>query len=179
MVQSSSASSSNPFPPLPFFNPARFRSYILRLPLFTRACVVAILFFWALELQTVWSVTKWGSLIPSEIGFKSSKLCSWVFTWKRRGENRRVGQERFRTCADSVWGIVYRLNTFPFIHLGFIHMAIDTICFVPLLERFEAEHGTLSTLALFLGRESLHSSILCKGWWNCSPDTRSLQLYGS
>lgn len=47
---------------------------------------------------------------------------------------------------------VYRLNTFPLIHMGFLHMFFNTICLVPLLERFEAEHGTLNTLALFLGR---------------------------
>jgi len=43
-------------------------------------------------------------------------------------------------------------------------MAIDTICFVPLLERFEAEYGTLNTLALFLGRESfIHPSFARAG----------------
>jgi glycosylphosphatidylinositol transamidase len=123
MAQSSSsatAGSSNPFPPLPSFNPARLRSYVLRLPLFTRLCAVAIFAFWVLELQSAWEVIKWGSLIPKEIGF----------------------------------GSMYRLNTFPFIHLGFIHMAVDLVCFVPLLERFEAEHGTLNSLALFMGRES-------------------------
>lgn len=59
-------------PALPAFNPARLRSYLLRLPLFTRGIIVAIFFFWILELQTVWSVTEWGSLIPKEIGFGSS-----------------------------------------------------------------------------------------------------------
>lgn len=48
---------------------------------------------------------------------------------------------------------VYRLNTFPLIHMGFLHMFFNTICLVPLMERFEAEHGTLNTLALFLGRK--------------------------
>ena len=48
---------------------------------------------------------------------------------------------------------MYRLNTFPLIHMGFLHMFFNTICLVPLLERFEAEHGTLNTLALFLGRK--------------------------
>lgn len=48
---------------------------------------------------------------------------------------------------------MYRLNTFALIHMGFWHMLVDTICLVPLLERFEAEWGTLTTLALFLGRK--------------------------
>jgi glycosylphosphatidylinositol transamidase len=60
-------------PPLPF-NPSRVRSYVLRLPLFTRLVLLAILVFWILELQTVWSVVQWGSLAPDEIGFGSSML---------------------------------------------------------------------------------------------------------
>src|SRR5207302_1732015 len=105
--------------PLP--NPARLRTYILRLPLFTRIMLLAILFFWILELQTVWSVIQWGSLIPNEVGF----------------------------------GSMYRLNTYPLVHVGFWHMLFDTLCAIPLLERFEAEWGTLNTVALFLGRK----------WW--------------
>lgn len=58
-------------PPLPF-NPARVRSYILRIPLFTRLVLLATIAFWVLELQTLWSVVKWGSLAPDEIGFGSS-----------------------------------------------------------------------------------------------------------
>lgn len=57
---------------IPSFNPQRLRSYILRLPLFTRACIVIIIAFWIAELQTVWSVTQWGSLIPKEIGLATS-----------------------------------------------------------------------------------------------------------
>ncbi|KAK5061038.1 putative rhomboid protease [Exophiala bonariae] len=101
----------------PSFNPVRLRTYILRLPLFTRLILLAIIAFWILELQTVWSVIQWGALIPKEIGFSS----------------------------------MYRLNTFPLIHLGFFHMLMDTICLVPLLERFEAEWGTLTSVALFMG----------------------------
>lgn len=111
--------SSIPFP-TGLINPGRIRSYLLRLPLFTRGVILAILFFWILELQTVWSVIQWGALIPQEIGL----------------------------------GTMYRLNTFPLIHMGFWHMLADTICLVPLLERFEAEWGTLNSVALFLGRKS-------------------------
>lgn len=57
---------------LPSFSPQRLRSYILRLPLFTRACIVIITVFWILELQTVWSVEQWGSLTPKKIGLQSS-----------------------------------------------------------------------------------------------------------
>lgn len=107
--------------PLPtrLINVSRLRSYLFRLPLFTRLIVLAIFAFWVLELQTVWSVIQWGSLIPKEIGL----------------------------------GSMYRLNTFALVHMGFWHMLLDTVCLVPLLERFEAEWGTLNSLALFMGRK--------------------------
>lgn len=56
--------------------------------------------------------------------------------------------------ADTnVFGtLVYRLNTYPLIHLGFLHAFFNTIALLPLLERFEAEHGTLLTGAMFAGR---------------------------
>ncbi|KAL3429675.1 Gaa1-like protein [Aspergillus tetrazonus] len=103
-------------PPLPF-NPSRVRSYLLRLPLFTRLVVLAIIVFWLLELQTVWSVVQWGALIPDELGLKT----------------------------------MYRTNTYPFIHTGFFHAFLNLLALTPLLERFEAEHGTLTAIALFMG----------------------------
>ncbi|CAL5874401.1 uncharacterized protein PFLUO_LOCUS8697 [Penicillium psychrofluorescens] len=103
-------------PPLPF-NPARVRTYLVRLPLFTRLVLLAILVFWLLELQTVWAVVQWGSLVP-----------------------------------DDVWPTqMYRLNTYPFIHAGFWHVLLNILALTPLLERFEAEHGTLTAVALFMG----------------------------
>jgi len=47
---------------------------------------------------------------------------------------------------------VYRLNTYPLIHVNFFHALLDTAAILPLLERFESEHGTLTSAALFLGR---------------------------
>jgi glycosylphosphatidylinositol transamidase len=104
--------------PTALFNPNRIRSYILRLPLFTRAIILVVLIFWVLELQTVWSVIEWGSLKPSQIG---------IFT-----------------------GGMYRLNTFVFVHLGLLHMVLNLVILVPLMERFEREFGTLTSLALFV-----------------------------
>jgi glycosylphosphatidylinositol transamidase len=60
-------------PPLPF-NPGRVRSYLVRLPLFTRLVLLVILAFWLLELQTIWSVVEWGALIPNEINLGTSML---------------------------------------------------------------------------------------------------------
>lgn len=48
---------------------------------------------------------------------------------------------------------VHRLNTYVFIHNGLFHMAMNVLALTPLLERFESEHGTLTTLLTFLGRE--------------------------
>lgn len=53
--------------------------------------------------------------------------------------------------------IVYRTNTFPLVHTGFLHTLFNLLALTPLLERFEAEHGTLTSLLLFFGRrESLY-----------------------
>jgi hypothetical protein len=79
--------SQRALPPLPF-NPTRLRSYILRLPLFTRVTLLIIFAFWLLELQTVWSVVNWGALVPNEIGIGGSRSsldpfqrCSRVPKW--------------------------------------------------------------------------------------------------
>lgn len=55
--------------------------------------------------------------------------------------------------------LVHRLNTFPLMHLNFLHMIFNVLALTPLLERFEAEFGTLVTLALFTGREQNHTSL--------------------
>lgn len=47
----------------------------------------------------------------------------------------------------------HRLNTYPVTHTGFLHMLINVCTLVPLLERFENEHGTLVSFALFTGRK--------------------------
>lgn len=49
---------------------------------------------------------------------------------------------------------MYRLNTFPVIHMGFFHAFLNLLALTPLMERFEGEYGTLTSLALFFGRES-------------------------
>lgn len=53
---------------------------------------------------------------------------------------------------------MHRLNLFPLTHLGFFHMFFDVFAITPLLERFEAEFGTIVTLSLFTGRKNTHSS---------------------
>ena len=133
------SSSSQPSA-LPAFslNIAPLRSYILRLPLFTRAVLLIIVALWLLELQSVWDVVQWGALIPDEI---SIATCTTPL-------NNAVEWDGW---ANRVW-IVYRTNTYPVIHNGFFHMLLNAIALTPLLERFEAEHGTLTALLLFVGR---------------------------
>lgn len=60
-------------PSLPSFNPARLRSYIFRLPLFTRIVLLLIVIFWILELQSAWNVVQWGALYPNKVNLGTSK----------------------------------------------------------------------------------------------------------
>ncbi|KAL9013520.1 MAG: hypothetical protein Q9173_001779, partial [Seirophora scorigena] len=113
-------------PTLPSLDVKRLRSYVFRLPLFTRVILVFIAIFWIVELQQVWNVIQWGALIPKEINLAT-----------------RVTDIRYTT--------VYRLNTYPLIHRGFLHAFFNTLALIPLLERFESEHGTLLTAAMFGG----------------------------
>ena len=59
-------------PTLPQFNPARLRSYIFRVPLFTRIILLLITLFWILEFQTAWNITQWGALVPLEVNLGTS-----------------------------------------------------------------------------------------------------------
>jgi hypothetical protein len=86
---------------------------------------------------------------------------------------------------------VYRLNTYPFIHVGFFHAFVNLLALTPLLERFEAEHGTLTAVALFVGRmsspfgfgtaERLYQGDLDLQWANiyAQLSQRSLPVYTS
>ncbi len=58
-------------PAIQGFSALRARSYVLRLPLFTRAIAVIILFFWLLSLPSIWDVSSWGALIPDKVSFVS------------------------------------------------------------------------------------------------------------
>jgi membrane associated rhomboid family serine protease len=66
-----------------------------------------------------------------------------------RGPCLNYKLQRLTTCAS----LVYRLNTFPLMHLNVLHVIFNVLALTPLLERFESEFGTLVTLALFTGRK--------------------------
>lgn len=59
-------------PTLPQFNSARLRSFIFRIPLFTRLVLLLILLFWILELQTAWDIAQWGALVPLQVNLTTS-----------------------------------------------------------------------------------------------------------
>ena len=59
--------------PFPQLNPARFRTYLFRLPFFTRVVVIIIVIFCILELQSAWNVAEWGALVPKEVNLFSSE----------------------------------------------------------------------------------------------------------
>ncbi|KAI0599665.1 Gaa1-like protein [Biscogniauxia sp. FL1348] len=99
------------------FSALRARSYVIRLPLFTRVVIVIMVAFWLAGLQSVWDLQQWGALIPEELGIRT----------------------------------MYRINTFPLIHLNVFHAFLNILALTPLLERFETEFGTLTSLALFFG----------------------------
>ena len=145
-------------PSLPQFSAARARSYIFRLPLFTRCIILMIVLFWLVSLQSAWDLQQWGALIPKEIGLATSS--SFLFFLE-------LLQELWRISSWLMYDVcvVYRTNTFPLVHANFFHAFMNILALTPLLERFEAEYGTLTTLALFLGR--MYTSIAWNRplWW--------------
>ncbi|CAK7222324.1 Putative rhomboid protease [Sporothrix bragantina] len=113
------------------FNPARStRSYLARLPLFTRVVAGLIVALYLLDWLPLWDLRAWGSLVPSKLSFAT----------------------------------LYRTNTFPLIHLNLFHMAVNLMALIPLLDRFECEHGTITTLALFFGPFSTLPALMYVGF---------------
>lgn len=141
---------------------ARARSYVFRLPLLTRGFLAAIVVFWIVGLQPVFDVRAWGGLEPDKVGFASRKLSCFLLELGK--DVRRCG----RLTANVA--TVYRLNTFPFIHLNWFHMLMNILALTPLLERFERESGTLTSLALFLGREL---ALVIVGFWRGTTRSES------
>jgi hypothetical protein len=53
-------------------NPAKFRSFVFRLPICTRLFLVIIVVLWAASLPVSW-LREWAALIPSKVGLETSK----------------------------------------------------------------------------------------------------------
>lgn len=63
---------------LPPIGAARVRSYLLRLPLFTRLIVLVIILLWLLSGQSLFDVQAWGALVPEKIGISSCGLSLYI-----------------------------------------------------------------------------------------------------
>ncbi|KAG5951725.1 putative rhomboid protease [Claviceps humidiphila] len=72
----------------------------------------------------------------------------WIFSFPTFWDLRQWGS----LIPDEVtFATGYRLSTFPLVHLNLFHAILNLIALTPLMERFENEHGTLTSLALFFG----------------------------
>jgi glycosylphosphatidylinositol transamidase len=124
---------------IPRLNVVRLRSYASRLSLFTRLVIGLVALLWLVSLQHVWDVRQWGALIPNKIAISTCSSFTRVFSLSGSMLTPHLP--------------VYRTNTFPLIHAGFFHASLNLLALIPLLERFEAENGSLTSLLLFFGRQ--------------------------
>lgn len=129
---------------LPNLNPARLRSYVFRLPLCTRVILLIIVALWTASIFHP-GLRQTCALVPDQVSITAGKSA----------DDRvqiHLAQPRFLL---TLWCCAaFRLNTFPVTHVGFFHALFNLLAIAPLLERFEAEHGTLVSFALFSGRTS-------------------------
>ena len=85
-----------------------------------------------------------------------------------------ISIKQLATLANFLSSTVYRTNTFPLIHASFFHMFMNILALTPLLERFEAEYGTLVTVGLFLGRMYQPEAIYCPSIYTSIDETLAL-----
>lgn len=52
----------------------RVRSYMSRLPLFTRAVILVIIMAEIVGFQSVWDIRQWGSLIPDQLSIFNGRI---------------------------------------------------------------------------------------------------------
>lgn len=123
-----------------FVNLSRPRTWLNRLPFFTRIVFFLAVLSWALSLFLPW-LPAWGALVPSQIDFFHSMCPQCV-----------LARDCSLLYSPDLENLVYRLNTYPLMHTGLFHTAFSLAALVPLLDHFEAEHGTLVSLLMFFGR---------------------------
>ena len=81
-----------PTPTIPSFSAARVRSYIFRLPLFTRGVLIVIVACSLLGIQSVWDLRAWGALIPEKTGLTTRTFLSLGFSLGGISSARATGQ---------------------------------------------------------------------------------------
>jgi membrane associated rhomboid family serine protease len=105
----------------------------VRLPLATRGVLFLLAGFYIAQLFSP-GLDQWGALIPQEINLNTRK------------------HQYLQTDNTHLTGnTVYRLNTYPLLHASLLHLLLNALTLLPLLERFESEHGTIVTFILFTG----------------------------
>ncbi|KAK3305541.1 Gaa1-like protein [Chaetomium strumarium] len=92
-------------------------------------------------------------ILAAIVLFEALCLQSW---WDVRAWGALVPEE-------IGFATLYRANTYPFIHLNVLHLIPNLLALTPMLERFENEYGTLTSLALFLGPFSTFPAFLYVG----------------
>jgi membrane associated rhomboid family serine protease len=113
----------------------------------------------------MWDVRQWGTLYPAEVTFTTGKVLTPVVIMQWATINPTDITDLF---------IAHRLSTYPLVHLNFFHALVNVIALTPLIERFEHDHGTLTSFALFFGREDNLTTIL-RIWFRFQFVNRSLQ----
>lgn len=92
-------------PTLQSFSAGRAKSYVYRLPLFTRLIVFILVATWAagLVLGTRWDIQAWGALVPDEVGLTSCECFRPLEAWDRRIIDPRRGSDMYacNATADS------------------------------------------------------------------------------
>ncbi|EKG10630.1 hypothetical protein MPH_12262 [Macrophomina phaseolina MS6] len=126
---------------IPNLNPARLRSYIFRLPLCTRVILFIIVALWAASILTP-TLREKCALIPDQVSITAGESADDLL---------QIGPTQLRPLLIALLLAAFRLNTYPVTHVGLFHTLFNLLAITPLLERFEAEHGTLVSFALFSG----------------------------
>lgn len=98
-------------PYIPLFDPRRLRSYLLRLPLFTRIVFFFVVGFWLLGFQSIWNIVQWGALIPKEVNL---------------GTSMSRGQEKL-----PLIGVYFHLEKLQLIRLSYRSVPVEHLSFNP------------------------------------------------
>lgn len=92
-------------PTLQSFSAGRAKSYVYKLPLFTRLVVFILVATWAagVVLGARWDIQAWGALVPDEVGLTSCECCRLSEPWDRRTIDPRRESDMYarNATADS------------------------------------------------------------------------------